>query len=165
MTLKGMELVDAINYKKISTFLIFPTCTFKCDVLNGCIVCQNEYLREQSKLIVIPTLEVCKQFIASGISEAIVCGGLEPLDSIDDVIDLIETLRYTFKNNSDIVIYTGYTEEEVMEDKRMRVITTYPNIVIKYGRFIMNDTPRYDETLGVTLASSNQYAKRYNYED
>lgn len=165
MVLRGMMLEDMVNYKKISTYLIFPFCTFKCDKDNGCKVCQNRHLADDPKLIVIPTIEVCKQFVANPLAKAIVCAGLEPLDSIDDIIELIETLRYTLKDNSDIVIYTGYTEEEVLADEKKKLITTYPNIVVKYGRFIMNDKSHYDEALGVKLASSNQYAKRYNFDE
>jgi hypothetical protein len=36
----------------------------------------------------------------------------------------------------------------------------YKNIIIKYGRYIPNQTPHYDEVLGVYLASDNQYAVR-----
>ena len=34
------------------------------------------------------------------------------------------------------------------------------NIVVKFGRFLYNDKPIFDDVLGVTLASSNQYAER-----
>ena len=34
------------------------------------------------------------------------------------------------------------------------------NIIIKFGRFIPNRPSRYDEVLGVELASDNQFAKR-----
>ena len=36
----------------------------------------------------------------------------------------------------------------------------YPNIVVKYGRYIPNSESHYDEVLGITLASSNQYAEK-----
>ena len=35
----------------------------------------------------------------------------------------------------------------------------YPNIIIKYGRFIPDQKSHYDEILGVELASNNQYAR------
>ena len=34
-------------------------------------------------------------------------------------------------------------------------------IAIKYGRFIPNQETHFDSMLGVTLASPNQYAKKY----
>ena len=33
-------------------------------------------------------------------------------------------------------------------------------VIIKFGRFIPNRPSRYDEVLGVTLASDNQFAMR-----
>jgi hypothetical protein len=39
-------------------------------------------------------------------------------------------------------------------------ILPYKNVIIKYGRYIPNQTPHYDEVLGVNLASDNQYAER-----
>ena len=67
-----------------------------------------------------------------------------------------------FRHNhyDDIVIYTGYTEKEVKEN--FDWIFLYENIIIKYGRFIPNQSPHYDKILGVNLSSDNQYAKEYN---
>ena len=35
----------------------------------------------------------------------------------------------------------------------------FPNIIIKFGRFIPHSSPRFDEILGIELQSDNQYAK------
>ena len=65
----------------------------------------------------------------------------------------------------DLVIYTGYTEEE-LQRYRQKLIDLYSftynfsEVIIKCGRFIPNCEPHYDELLGVKLASDNQYAKR-----
>ena len=45
-----------------------------------------------------------------------------------------------------------------IQDKLKRFYK-FKNIIIKFGRFIPNDTPRHDSILGVTLASSNQFAQ------
>jgi Organic radical activating enzymes len=165
MVIKGILVEDLINYRVPSMYVSFPTCTFKCDKLNGCHVCQNSDLAQKPNLILMDAEILYNQYASNPITKAIVCCGLEPLDSIDDLIELIETFRFGHGDNSDIVIYTGYTEEEILADKKMSQILQYSNIVVKYGRYIMNDTARFDEVLGVTLASSNQYAKRYNYEN
>ena len=62
------------------------------------------------------------------------------------------------ETNDDIVIYTGYTEEEVAD--KVYLLDLFPNIIIKYGRYIPGQEPHYDEVLGVKLASDNQYAKK-----
>ena len=65
-------------------------------------------------------------------------------------------------SNDDIVIYTGYNKEEERSQDLIEFIkkNQYKNIIIKYGRYIPNQTPHYDEILGVKLASDNQYAER-----
>ena len=41
-----------------------------------------------------------------------------------------------------------------------KVFWGFTNIIIKFGRYIPNQKPHYDEVLGVNLASDNQYAER-----
>ena len=47
--------------------------------------------------------------------------------------------------------------EEIKE--ALDKLRKYDNIIIKYGRFLLNKPPRYDEVLGITLASDNQFAE------
>ena len=65
-------------------------------------------------------------------------------------------------SNDDFVIYTGYNKEEERPQVLIKFIkeNQYKNIIIKYGRYIPDQTPHYDEVLGVNLASDNQYAER-----
>ena len=71
------------------------------------------------------------------------------------------------KDMPTIVIYTGYTKEELekspqypLTNLRLYVKSHKANIIIKYGRFIPDQESHYDEILGVMLASPNQYAER-----
>lgn len=61
-----------------------------------------------------------------------------------------------FGCNDDIVIYTGYTPEEVEEE--VKLLSEFENIIIKFGRFRPSQTPHYDDVLGINLVSDNQYA-------
>ena len=36
----------------------------------------------------------------------------------------------------------------------------FPNIIIKFGRFIPNQEGHYDEVLGINLASKNQFGEK-----
>ena len=56
-----------------------------------------------------------------------------------------------------IVIYTGYKEEELIE--QIKFLQQFDNIIVKFGRFIPNSPHIFDTVLGVELASNNQYAK------
>ena len=159
MLIKGLVEEDFVNYKKPSMFIIFPNCTFKCDKEAGCTVCQNSTLAKEY-CIRIPVVEMVKRYQRNPITQAIVCGGLEPFDSSVDLMDLIFQFRQV--TNDDIVIYTGYTEEEVERDFQnlYNFIKSKENIIIKFGRFIPNQESHYDEVLGIELASPNQYAKK-----
>jgi len=152
MTLKGIINEDYINYKKISMTLIFPRCNnFKC----GTDYCQNSPLVKE-KDIDLCIDDIIYRYINNPITESIVMQGLEPLDSWDDLSELIKQLRD--KCDDDIVIYTGYDKEEIIY--KLNILSRYKNIIIKYGRFIPNQEKHYDEILGVYLASNNQYAEK-----
>lgn len=163
MKIKGLKDEDYVNYKKPSMFIIFPYCSFKCDKENGCQLCQNSSLAHEPDIeISLGTL--LDRYQNNPLTKAIVCGGLEPFDSPNDLISLVAAARDFREIDDDIVIYTGYTEEELAEKHPWiyRVITSYKNIIIKYGRFRPNEESHYDEILGVKLVSSNQYAKKVN---
>ncbi len=156
MKIKGIIHEDFVNYKKPSMVVEFPYCDFKCDRECGQEVCQNSSL-VKSPTHDVPVDKIVLSYLNNSITKALVCQGLEPFDSDQELYDLIVFFRrYT---DDDIVIYTGYTEEELQE-WILGLQATFKNIIIKFGRFIPNSPSYYDETLGVFLASSNQYAKK-----
>lgn len=172
MKLKFLIDEDQVNYKEWSMFIGFPYCSFKCDKDNGNQYCQNYYLKDEPVLD-IPVEIICERYLTNPITHALVLGGLEPLDSPMEVTELIDSLRHKYECNDTIVIYTGYTEEElngnpdkeydnINFDKLHAVykqLQQYENIIVKFGRYIPGDEPHPDELLGISLASDNQYAK------
>lgn len=155
MKLIGIIDTDTVNYKKISMVLEFPYCSFKCDRECGKKVCQNSDLAS-APIIDIKIDEIIKMYNNNPMTEAIVCQGLEPMDSIYDLFNFIENFRK--ESQDDIVIYTGYKKEEILHI--VKQLMNYPNIIIKFGRFIPDEQYHYDDVLGVNLASMNQYAER-----
>ena len=165
MEIKGIEAENFENFKAPALFIAFPRCSFKCDKEAGCAVCQNSALAS-SPSIDISVDTIIDLYMDNPMTEAIVCGGLEPFDSLDDLICLISNLRY--RTPDPIIIYTGYTEEEIESMQYMignelksvlDILKVYENIVIKFGRYIPNQNKHWDNLLGVELASLNQYAK------
>lgn len=138
-------------------FIIFPKCSFKCDKEANCEICQNSHLAKEP-IINYSVDKIVERYKTNPITKAVVCGGLEPFDTLDDLTNLISTIRRA--SDDDIVIYTGYKEEEIFPVVE-NLISKYKNIIIKYGRYIPNQENKYDEILGITLASNNQYAVRY----
>jgi len=159
MRVKEIIDEDFVNYKKPSMFIGTISCGGKCCIEAGIpmSVCQNDGWRSCAS-IDIPTSKLCKRYLDNDITSAIVFGGLEPFEQTDEMFSVIKSLRLIYHCNDDIVIYTGYNPEEIMED--VEFLKRLPNIIIKYGRYIPNRSSRYDDVLGVTLASDNQYAER-----
>ena len=157
MYLKNILDEDFVNYKKPSMYLAFPYCTFKCEKDCGIKCCQNSELAlAQNFEVSIET--IIKRYLSNPISKAVVCCGLEPLDSYDDVISLLTKLRFEYNCDDDFVIYTGYKKEEILD--KVEQLSAFKNVIIKFGRFIPNAEPRFDDILKVKLASSNQYAEK-----
>ena len=155
--LKGVVMEDFLQYKVPCMVLEFPNCSFKCDKEAGVPVCQN------GKLASAPAQEydvyqICKAYLSNDITKAICCQGLEPFDSIGDVMSLVWTVRKYFDCHDDIVIYTGYKEDEITSE--LLLLSQYDNIIVKFGRFIPFRSHVYDDVLGVELSSDNQYARR-----
>ena len=155
MIIKQLVDEDFVNYKKPSMFIAFPSCTFKCEKECGQKMCQNSKLAT-SPSIDIPMRSIIERYMRNPITQAVVCGGLEPLDSWEELQCFIMEFRY--RCGDDIVIYTGYREDEIAD--KIKWLELYEPIIIKFGRYIPNQQPHYDEVLGIKLASDNQYGKR-----
>ena len=181
MKLVGVIDEDWINYKVCSMILEFPYCSFKC----GANLCQNSELAH-APLIEVDPIQLAYRYISNPITEAIVCQGLEPIDSIDELCEFIHELRCNFMCHDDVVIYTGYTKEELENmtitsfeyskdinnhpttklpistsvESVLTKLENYDNIIIKYGRYIPDQPSHYDDVLGVILVSDNQFAER-----
>lgn len=140
-------------------FISTISCGGKCCTELGLplSVCQNDGWREQ-EAVIVHNDTLCRRFISNPITDAIVFGGLEPFEQISEIIGFIATLRDQFRCYADVVIYTGYYPGEIQSE--LEALRGFPNIIVKFGRFIPDRPPRYDEVLGVTLVSDNQFAER-----
>lgn len=157
MKIKGIIDEDFVNYKKPSMVIISNSCSFKCEKENGESCCQNSSLSQiKSKDILDEAIIV--RYINNPITKAIVFSGLEPLDQFNELFDFILKLRYQCNCSDPVVIYSGFKEEEVVN--KTKILSGFENIIVKFGRFIPNQKPHFDDILGVNLASDNQYAKK-----
>ena len=157
MRIKAIVEEDFVNYKLPSMFISTCFCDYKCCTELGLDtgVCQNAPLA-QSDNIDIPDQTIYEQFIDNPITKAVVIGGLEPMIQINEVVDLIKLFRNQGED-CPFIIYTGYYPNEIPEP--LNRLKQYKNIIVKFGRFIPDSQSKYDGVLGITLASSNQYAE------
>lgn len=161
ITVKGIVDEDFVNFKVPSMTIMFPYCNFKCEIGES-NYCHNSSLINEPN-IKVSIRDVYKRYINNPISEAIVCQGLEPFDSWTDLNGLLFHFRIHEACSDPFVIYTGYTRDEIA-DKIDYLKRMYSNIIVKYGRFIPDNKPHFDNVLGVKLASDNQYAEQLDDE-
>ena len=158
MKVKGIIFDDFVNYKIPCMTIEVPYCDFKCDRECGMQVCQNSTLATAT-IYEYDDFQIIKTYLRDNVTRAICFQGLEPLDKrfFSDLIEFIRRVRESGCKD-DIVIYTGFKEEEV--ESKIEALSHFKNIIIKFGRFIPNQESHYDKVLGVELASPNQYARR-----
>lgn len=146
------------DYCKPHLLIAMPTCDFKCwremktEKSNFCINCHLAKLPN----IEVSISSIIDMFVSNPITEAIVIGGLEPFDSFDDIYQFIGEFRTL--SEADIVIYTGYYKYEIKT--KINSLLKYKNIIIKFGRYLPEQEPKFDPILGIILISGNQYAEK-----
>ena len=160
ITVKSIVDETFQDYKKASMFISFPKCDFKCfrDLGLPPYGCQNFNIINM-KNIELKISSIFQRYIKNQITESIVLGGLEPFLSFDEVYNLISYFRLN-DCNDDFVIYSGYYPDEI--ENEINNLKKFKNIIVKFGRYIPNANSKYDEILGVTLVSDNQFSIKIN---
>lgn len=155
--LKGIVDEDFVNYKLPSMFLITCRCDWKCCKESNIPIssCQNQELVNRSNISYY-LKDIINSYLNNDITKAVVIGGLEPFMQYSEILDFIDLFRHF--SDDDIVIYTGYNKSEL--EKEINELKQYKNIVLKYGRYIPNQNPHFDNVLGIELVSDNQYAEK-----
>lgn len=164
MRIKALIEEDFVQYSKPVMFIGTCFCNWKCCIEQNLdkSICQNSALAK-SPFLQVDDETLIERYLANPITQGIVFGGLEPFEQFEELKNFIASFRNV--SNDEIVIYTGFYPKEI--SKEIVELQKFPNIIVKFGRFIPNDVKHYDEVLGVELASSNQFAVRlddYAYE-
>lgn len=157
MIIKTLRTEWFQDYKKPSMFIAFPHCSFKCEKECKEKVCQNSSLANSGDIDYNIDF-IIEKYKSDPITKAIVCGGLDPMDSFNELYEFIYTLRHNYSISDTVVIYTGYYKEEIID--KVEKLKSMENIIVKFGRYIPRQNKKYDELLGVWLASDNQYAEK-----
>src|SRR5574344_1755351 len=158
MILKGITFEDFVNYKKPSMYLAFPKCTLKCEKKANCPgMCQNHTLLSEPD-IDVNAIELVSTYMNDPLIESVVCAGMDPIDSLDDLCEFITAFRK--RTDEDIVIYTGYDKNEILPAVEQLRSIAKKKLIFKFGAYIAGQGPHYDKVLGIKLASANQYGEQ-----
>jgi len=151
---------DFVNYHEPVMFIGTIQCGGKCCIEAGIplSVCQNDTWRGTPPLDMSDE-KIIKRYSNNLITKGIVFGGLEPFEQYDELKTFISCLRNSFQNNDPVIIYTGYDKDEISA-QITELAANFTNIIVKFGRYVPGQEKHYDEVLGVSLASPNQYAEK-----
>lgn len=122
---------------------------------NNCKDCFNQHLK--STEIYCKTAEdIVAEIKHNPFNDGIILGGLEWSEQPDEAISLI---RCAIENDLKVILYTGLTERDLFR----RIPPTYLyGCYVKFGRYDKTKASSNYSSLGVTLASTNQYIKLIN---
>lgn len=162
ISLIDVKTDDTTDYKETSLLLVFPKCSGKC---NGC---QNWQLFNIKNIRTYKIKSIVELYNNLNTHKSIVCAGLEPFDSFDELLSLISEI-VKLEKSVDFVIYTGYNKEEttflvkeLLEIFKKYSMYTENKLIIKYGRYDKSKSEKwYSYSLGVDLATNNQYVITY----
>ena len=159
MQYKNIIFDDVVNYRETSMFIGTCFCDWKCckEIGADICLCQNSSAYCM-KIKEIDNEKLVRKYLKLGTMHAVVLGGFEPLwdNSWNDVLAFLKCFRAA--THDDIVVYTGYREDEVAD--KVEQLKALGNVIVKFGRYKPNQKPHRDDVLGVDLANDEQYAKR-----
>lgn len=158
MLLKQIVDTDYVNFKLPSMYLATCFCNWKCckEANIPVTVCQNHPIA-QMPVIEISADEILRRYYSNPLSRAFIFAGLEPFLQFDELWTTIDWIRRVGDCFDPVVIYTGYTPDEITT--HIETLRLSKNIIVKFGRYRPNSPSHYDDVLGVTLASNNQFAQ------
>ena len=150
---------DFVQYKEPCMYIATAFCNGKCCKEAGIplSVCLNDAWRGTATIAMVDE-GIIERYLSNSITTTICFAGLEPFEQFDQVYNFIEKLRKDYNCDDTVLIYTGYNKEEIAE--QIEKLKDFDNIIIKFGRFVPDNPGRFDDVLGVRLASDNQYAER-----
>lgn len=159
MIIKTIVDEDFVQYKQPCMYIGTAFCDGKCCKEAGIplSVCINDEWRDAAT-VAMADEAIIERYLSNDITKAICFAGLEPFEQFEQMFNLISKLRNEYHCNDTVVIYTGYYKDEI--EKQIEALRCFKNIIIKFGRYIPGNPGRYDEVLGVHLASDNQYAEQ-----
>ncbi len=148
---KGIEDERLGDAPFIGALLIAPTCTLQCPM------CFHNDLKRQEPFISTSN-RLIERIKSNPFHEGIIFGGLEWSDTPEELTQMVlAALEADLK----VMIYTGRSEEHFQQ--YLPDLLHLP-IWIKFGRYDVTLQSQTHYSMGIKLASTNQYIKYFGGE-
>lgn len=144
LTVNAIENSDIYGHGK-RVVIWFSGCSLRCA---GCV---NKYLWDRNSGTETSVVDLYEQICSYKDITGVTFLGGEPLEQGKELLDLVIRLR---RNNYDIVLFTGYEFEELIEWQKQVVALS---AVIVFGRFDINQ-----RDTGLFLRGSRNQTIRIN---
>lgn len=119
---------------------------------NNCRNCFNQHLKDAETYLKFAD-EIIEEVKQNHFNDGIILAGLEWSEQPDDTIALI---RCAAEANLKVMLYTGLTELELYRRIPQKFLV---GCYVKFGAYEEDKTADNYKSLGVKLASTNQYIK------
>lgn len=159
MRLKTIVHESFTEYKEPVMYIGTISCDGKCCTEAGIplSVCHNDGWRKNPSVAVSDS-DIVEMYKKNRITKAICFAGLEPFEQFEELFNFMSVLRNEHGVMDPVIVYTGFNHDEISGE--IEALKMFKNIIIKYGRYVPGKESRFDEVLGVKLASPNQYAEK-----
>lgn len=147
-TIKVRSLVDEDtgHYKETSFFIETSLAPLSLD----------EGFNFSMKVARLLSWNLISHYMDNPLMTAIVFKGDEPFQQYEGIFHFIKLLREDRFCMDTVVIYSDLSRADIHEEvERLKI---FPNIIVKFEPHIREYPPYFDNLLGATLSSDNQYA-------
>lgn len=138
---------DRLDAPFVGSLIFAYDCHHQCP---GC--CHGD--RHTTKVYEATPEEIIQTVLDYGFSEGIILGGFEWTEQYQDLLDL---LHCATEKNLRMMLYTHYDECEMR--RKFPELYTFHGLYIKYGEYRRDLHEDGYTSMGIPLASTNQYIK------
>ena len=116
--------ISGISYPDVNNGLGCRVTLWVSGCSHHCKGCQNKETWDKKSGRVFSKEDKDKLFeiLSKPYIKGLTLSGGDPLDSFDEVLQLVKEIRETFGSTKDILLYTGYTLEQINNSEKKEIL-------------------------------------------
>ena len=116
--------ISGISYRDVNNGLGCRVTLWVSGCSHHCKGCQNKETWDKKSGRVFSKEDKDKLFeiLSKPYIKGLTLSGGDPLDSFDEVLQLVEEIRDTFGSTKDIWLYTGYTLDQIKNSEKKEIL-------------------------------------------